>query len=214
VIRFLAGLLAYAVTPLSTTTRVYLERALMSYDIRLPRPCLQELADEAVRSEKLVAELSNGSWRGQLTTGLDVTASWVAHALGRLSMEDPPAQHVLNILRRHGVIRSNPDAPSGKLLLKRAIARHGVDSWKFTEPVLAAIGAVVERRADAGEPGLSREEIADMLAAIMVAQLTGARNVLADAAPPTIVAHVRGMLVTAGLVLPIPAAPPVRPGPG
>jgi hypothetical protein len=98
-------------TPIRISGRLYLEDRLQrdGIDVRLPRACLQELADEAIDNAKAVAQLRRQNWRKIITEYLDAQAYAIGSVLtgdrrGRLL----PPELVINdrikeVLRKHGV---------------------------------------------------------------------------------------------------------------
>lgn len=70
-----------AVLPIGMMSRLYLKHRLRNdgIDVRsIPDACLQELADEAVKSAKLWARMDRREWRKRVTQALEAEARLLA----------------------------------------------------------------------------------------------------------------------------------------
>ncbi|MDR3500919.1 MAG: hypothetical protein P4L72_17025 [Parvibaculum sp.] len=106
IVYFVTGL----VLPIRTTSRLYLADRLSQHGVktrRIPKACLQELADDAVASVKRIAAISHRGWREIVTDHLDGHAVNVANIIDG-TLRDDLTMHEYNelireTLRRHGV---------------------------------------------------------------------------------------------------------------
>jgi hypothetical protein len=107
----LSGLLN-AVMPIGTMSRLYLEQQLRSdgIDIKsIPDACLQELADEAVKSAKFWAKVDRQGWWKRVTQALKAEARLLALIIDETRDDrhkytvGPYPDEKRAILARHGV---------------------------------------------------------------------------------------------------------------
>jgi len=94
-------------TSTRSSSRVRLDRQLRLRDSKLPRGCVQELADDAVRRTRLLARLRGRDWHESVTDHLDGAAINIAGIIkGNFEHSeglDSYAEHLRDILRKHGV---------------------------------------------------------------------------------------------------------------
>jgi hypothetical protein len=108
--RKLFNVIAGFVVPIRITSRLYLADRLAHYGVdikRLPESCLQELADDIVRTTRSVAALSRKGWREIVTDHLEGAAVSIARLLlGEPLLNSPFTEyidHFAKIIRKHGV---------------------------------------------------------------------------------------------------------------
>ena len=102
--------IAEFILPSRTTSRLYLADRLAHCGVdvkRLPRACLQELADDIMRDTRSVAALSGKSRREIAQIHLDGAATNIARQLlGKPPLEPTPTEYLdyfSAIVRKHGV---------------------------------------------------------------------------------------------------------------
>jgi hypothetical protein len=99
-------------TPIRVSSRLYLKERLLLHgdNVRLPRACLQEFADDAVETAKAIAQLMRHGWREMVTQHLDAKANAIGSILNPLPPDErgyPPNEDTRNrvksVLRKHGI---------------------------------------------------------------------------------------------------------------
>jgi hypothetical protein len=97
-------------TPIRITSRLYLIDQLRRFgaDVnKIPEPCLQELADEIVRTTKSIAAMSHCGWREIITDQVEGSAVNLSRILDGSFYNDPISleykEHFAKILDKYNV---------------------------------------------------------------------------------------------------------------
>lgn len=100
------GALLSLIVPLRWTSRLYLEQQLRENGIdpsRLPRPCLQELADDVIAHAREDANVWRANVRAQVVQFTEGQAILIAQVLQGTASGGDTNDRIRSVLRKHGV---------------------------------------------------------------------------------------------------------------